>query len=77
MVREGILIPMQVFKSAGLDTKMVSKCLRDADMLVVGESGNPTYTLTLKGTEVRGLVLKRQFIIGLPSPTATPEAPAC
>ena len=77
MVREGILIPMQVFKSAGLDTKMVSKCLRDAGMLVVGESCNPTYTLTLKGTEVRGLVLKRQFVAGLPSPTATPETPAC
>jgi len=77
MVREGILIPIQAFKSAGLDTRMVTRCLRDAGMLVVGESGNATYTLTLKGSEVRGLVLKRQFVAGLPSPTVTPEAPSC
>lgn len=77
MVREGILIPMQTFKSAGLDAKMATRCLRDAGMLVVGESGNPTYTVTLEGAEVRGLVLKRQFITGLPSPTVAPEAPSC
>lgn len=77
MVREGILIPIQAFKSAGLDTRMVTRCLRDAGMLVVGESGNPTYTAMLKGAEVRGLVLKRQFVTGLPSPTVHPEAPSC
>jgi len=77
LVREGILIPMQTFKSAGLDAKMATRCLRDAGMLVVGESGNQTYTVILKGAEVRGLVLKRQFITGLPSHTVSPETPSC
>ena len=66
VIREGILIPMHIFKSANLDAKMVSRCLRDAGMLVVGESGNPTYAAKLNGTEVRGLVLKRQYVTGLP-----------
>lgn len=66
VIREGILIPMQVFKSANLDAKMATRSLRDAGMLVVGEAGNPTYTAKSNGIEVRGLVLKRQFVTGLP-----------
>jgi len=65
VIREGVLIPMQVFRSANLDGKMVTRCLRDAGMLVVGESGNPTYTVKSEGTEVRGLVIKRQCVTGL------------
>jgi conjugal transfer pilus assembly protein TraI len=66
VIREGILIPMQVFRSANLDAKMATRSLRDAGMLVVGEAGNPTYTAKSNGIEVRGLVLKRQFVTGLP-----------
>lgn len=65
LVIDGILIPMQALKSTGMDSRMVIRSLRDAGMLVVGEAGNPTCTTTVDGIELRGLVLKRQYVTGL------------
>lgn len=66
LVREGILLPMEIFKEAGLDIRSAIRSLRDAGMLGMGESGSPNYTTTLNGVEVRGIVIKRQFVTGLP-----------
>lgn len=66
LVTEGVLIPFETFLAADVDSKLATRCLKDAGMLVVGESGNATYTVKMNGHEVRGLVLRRQCVNGLP-----------
>jgi conjugal transfer pilus assembly protein TraI len=66
VIREGVLLPLELFKAAHLDARFAMRSLRDAGMLVVGESGNPTYTAMVDGSELRGVVLKRRLVTGLP-----------
>ncbi|GJI98192.1 hypothetical protein RugamoR57_49100 [Duganella caerulea] len=67
LLKEGVLVPLQVFTSAGLDTKMVVRRLRDVGMLVIGTSGSAIRTTKIDGVAVQGLLLKRQHVSGLPS----------
>lgn len=65
VIKEGVLIPLDMFKEAHVDARGAMRSLREAGMLVIGASGNPTYTFRVNDNEVRGLVLKRSYVTGL------------
>lgn len=67
LIEEGVLIPFEVFKAFHVDARGAVRSLREAGMLAVGVSGNATCTTRINDSEVRGLVLKRSCVTGLPT----------